>query len=302
MSVPDAFTQAGQAVFRFAPSPNGPLHRGHARSAILNAALAQREKGRFLVRIEDIDHERSWPDFIAAIESDLQWLGLQWEQPMRHQSHHMDDYQSALTKLRDQHVVYPCFCSRGERNERVAQAERSGASWPRDPDGAPLYDRFCCTLTDDDRAARLATGLPHQWRLGTRRALALVGPLHWYAFHPKDRHVILIKADPLRWGDPVIARKDVPTSYHLSVVVDDALQGVTHIVRGVDLEAATDIHALLQALLHLPQPLYWHHPLLYDAAGQKLSKSRLSPSLASERAQGITPDEFWRDALSLISS
>ena len=287
-------------VFRFAPSPNGLLHRGHARSALLNAELARRWHGRFLLRIEDIDPERSRPEHCAAIAEDLRWLGLDWEAPPRFQSRHGADYLDTLSRLHELGVVYPCFCTRAQLAARVAQADMRGAAWPRDPDGAPLYDGVCRDLSENDRAARLAGGAEPQWRLAMAKALALTGPVRWHAFDPRTGRIDTRDATPERWGDPVIARKRIGTSYHLAVTVDDALQGVTHVVRGTDLEAATDVHAVLQALLGLPQPLYWHHPLIVDAEGRKLSKSKGSLSLRAERAQGLAPAALWADALGLI--
>lgn len=297
---PDHHTE-GPPVFRFAPSPNGPLHRGHALSAILNAELARRHGGRFLLRIEDIDAERSRKEHIAAIEDGLNWLGLAWELPVRQQSQHMDDYARALDELKRKGVLYPCFCTRGALAAKVANAEARGLEWSRDPDGAPLYDGACRDLSAMERAARLATGEAHQWRLDMRKALALTGPLVWRRFNPQTGATMDVAANPLRWGDPVIARKGLPTSYHLSVVVDDALQGVTHVVRGTDLEAATDIHIVLQALLALPQPLYWHHPLVMDGDGRKLAKSKGSPSLQDERAAGIAAHSLKAEALLLLA-
>jgi glutamyl-Q tRNA(Asp) synthetase len=244
-------------VFRFAPSPNGRLHRGHAYSALLNADLACRSGGRFLLRIEDIDTIRCRPDLERGIMEDLRWLGLAWEEPVRRQSEHFDDYRSAFAALRGRGLAYPCFCSRRQIAEAVAAGEAGEGAWPRDPDGSPLYPRTCRRLTEAEIRARLAAGEPHGWRLAMDRAL--------------------------------IVRKDTPTSYHLSVVVDDALQGVTHVVRGTDLEAATDLHVLLQALLGLPKPLYHHHPLIRDGTGGKLSKSLGSEALADLRSRGVTP-------------
>lgn len=300
MELPFPDRPAGPPVFRFAPSPNGPLHRGHALSAILNAELALKHHGRFLLRIEDIDAGRSRPEHIAAIEDALHWLGLDWEKPARRQSQHMQDYAAVLEALKAKGVVYPCFCTRGDLAHEVAVAEADGTLWPRDPDGAPLYSGRCGTLSPDDAMARIARGEPHQWRLAMSKALALTGPLHWRAFDPKSGAVETRLADPLRWGDPVIARKGLPTSYHLSVVVDDALQGVTHVVRGTDLEAATDIHAVLQKLLELPPPLYWHHSLIVDEEGRKLAKSKGSLSLQDERAQGVKPGALRAQALALL--
>lgn len=300
MHLPFPDHRAAPPVFRFAPSPNGPLHRGHALSALLNAELANRHGGRFLLRIEDIDPERSRPEHIAAIEDALDWLGLVWEQPVRRQSQHMYEYARALETLKAKGVVYPCFCTRGDMARIVTEAEAQGKIWPRDPDGAPLYSGACRTLAKDDATSRIAKGEPHQWRLDMQKALASMGPVQWRAFDPKTGAVETRNADPLRWGDVVIARKGLPTSYHLSVIVDDALQGVTHVVRGTDLEAATDIHAVLQKLLGLPHLLYWHHPLILDGEGRKLAKSKGSLSLQDERARGVTANVLCAQALALL--
>ncbi|WP_407521987.1 tRNA glutamyl-Q(34) synthetase GluQRS [Methylobacterium oryzisoli] len=270
-------------VFRFAPSPNGRLHLGHAYSALLNAEMAGRMHGRLLVRIEDIDPVRCRPDLAEAILADLRWLGLRFEEPVRRQSDHLPAYATALASLRTRGLVYPCLCSRKE----IAQA-----SLGRDPDGAPLYPGTCCGRAD--LAERIAAGAPHAWRLDMRAARAACpGSLRVdtvdAAGTPGDR-----PADPERWGDAVLGRKDVPTSYHLAVVLDDAAQGVTHVVRGQDLDAATDLHVLLQRLLGLPSPRYHHHALLRDPEGEKLAKSRGSLALADLRAQGVTAAEIRR--------
>ena len=301
MSLPFAgHHKGGPPVFRFAPSPNGPLHRGHALSALLNAELARRHGGRFLLRIEDIDAERSRKEHIAAIEDGLTWLGLDWDRPVRQQSQHMEDYARALDALKRKGVLYPCFCTRGAITAKVADAAARGALWPRDPDGAPLYDGVCRSVPMPEQEARIAAGEAHQWRLDTQKALGLTGPLAWHRFDPHTGQAERVAADPLRWGDPVIARKGLPTSYHLSVVVDDVLQGISHVVRGIDLEPATDIHVVLQSLLGLPQPFYWHHPLVLDAEGRKLAKSKGSRSLQDERAAGVTPQSLRAEALSVL--
>lgn len=295
-----AFAPDGPPVFRFAPSPNGPLHRGHALSALLNAKLAERHHGRFLLRIEDIDAARSRPEHIAGIDEALAWLGLVWEKPVRLQSQHMDDYERALEVLKAKGVLYPCFCTRGTIAADWTDAEVRGEKVMRDPDGAPLYVGRCRTLSEGAVADRLSQGEVPQWRLDTAKALAMTGHLRWRAFDPLSCAIIMRDADPLRWGDPVIARKGMPTSYHLSVVVDDALQGVTHIVRGTDLEASTDIHVLLQTLLGLPLPLYWHHPLILDADGKKLAKSKGSVSLLTEREAGLDASTLHKFASALL--
>jgi len=279
-----------QPVFRFAPSPNGRLHLGHAYSALLNAQFAARSGGRFLLRIEDIDLARCRPEFEAAILEDLAWLGLAWEHPVRRQSQHFDDYRAAFERLRALDLVYPCFCSRQAIAAVVAaRAGDGGAPWPRDPDGAPLYPGTCRAVSADEAQRRIASGAAVAWRLAMDRATApAAGPFAFTRFDDKGASC-LVDAHPAHWGDAVLVRKEVPTSYHVSVVVDDALQGVTHVVRGRDLEAATSLHVLLQRLLGLPSPRYHHHALIRDQAGEKLSKSLVSEPLAALRAGGVTP-------------
>jgi glutamyl-Q tRNA(Asp) synthetase len=276
--------RTGGPVLRFAPSPNGRLHLGHAYSALLNADLAVRMGGLCRLRIEDIDPQRSRPELIAAIVADLAWLGLTYPEPVRRQSQHLDSYRTALDRLIARGVAYPCFCSRG-------QIRAAAGAGPRDPDGVPHYPGTCRTLGAGAVAERLARGDPHTWRLDMEAALrAVPQPCTYCAFDEAGERQV--QADPAQWGDAVIARRDVPTSYHLSVVHDDAAEGVTHVVRGRDLEAATDLHVLLQHLLDLPVPRYRHHPLVLDPAGEKLAKSRGSESLADLRAGGITPVEI----------
>jgi glutamyl-Q tRNA(Asp) synthetase len=278
------------SAFRFAPSPNGRLHLGHAYSALLNAQLARAQAGRFLVRIEDIDPLRCKPAFETAILRDLHWLGLVWEEPVRRQSDHLADYGRAFEVLRERGLVYPCFCTRGEIARAAGAGE--GSHVPRDPDGAPLYPGTCRHLAEAGIATRLGAGAPHAWRLDMAAALAATAAsLCWTRFVP-DGGSERRQSRPSRWGDAVIRRKDVPTSYLLSVVVDDALQGITHVVRGADLEAATDLHVLLQALLGVPTPAYHHHALMLEAEGAKLSKSRSSPALADLREAGVTAAEI----------
>lgn len=270
-----------QPVFRFAPSPNGRLHLGHAYSALFTWHWAQKMNGQFLLRIEDIDPERSKQEFIEGIYEDMHWLGLRWPMPAMQQSKRFPIYQKALTALQEKGVVYPCFCSRGEITARARAA---------DPDGAPLYTGYCKQLTDDDVQERIFAGKPVQWRLDVRAAAAQAGKLTCRVAHPDpEAEPQNRKLDLGRWGDVVVARKDVPASYHLSVVVDDAAQGVTHVTRGRDLEAATDIHVLLQALLGLPSPVYTFHRLVLDTSGEKLSKSKNAPTLKSLRDQGVSP-------------
>ena len=277
--------RSGTPLLRFAPSPNGRLHLGHAYSALLNADLAARMGGVCRLRIEDIDPQRSKPELIAAIVEDLAWLGLTYPEPVRRQSQHMGSYKAALDRLIAGGFAYPCFCSRGQIRALVA----AGGAIACDPDGVPLYPGTCRTLEAGQVADRLARGEPHTWRLDMAAALREApGPYGYCAFD--EACAYQVTAEPARWGDAVIARRDVPTSYHLSVVHDDAEEGVTHVVRGRDLEAATDLHVLLQRLLGLPGPRYRHHPLLLDPAGEKLAKSRGSQSLADLRASGVTPE------------
>lgn len=281
-------------TFRFAPSPNGHLHLGHALSACLNFDLAQREGGRFLLRIEDIDRERCRSDYEAAIYEDLAWLGLAWEEPVRRQSEHLDAADAALARLDAMGLLYPSFESRGEIARLVSARER-GELWPRDPDGAPLYPGTGKALPAGERARRLAGAEPYALRLDMAAAIGSAGPLAWSETgRGPDGESGMIEAAPAMWGDVVLARKDMPTSYHLSVVLDDAAQGVTHVVRGEDLFAATGVHRLLQALLGLPAPVYRHHRLVRDESGRKLSKSTQATALRALRAQGASPADIRR--------
>ncbi len=239
------------AVTRFAPSPTGLLHRGHAYSALFAAGAARRAGGRFLLRIEDIDPGRCRPHFVAAILEDLAWLGLVWEQPVRQQSAHMHDYRAALERLAGHGVLYPCFCT---RKDIAAELARAGAA-PHGPDG-PVYPGTCRVLDPAEAARRIARGDAHALRLDIARALALTGPLTW-----RDQAAGLCAADPGTLGDVVLARKEMPASYHLAVTVDDALQGVTLVTRGADLFHATLVHLLPLPLLYLHVP-YGHHPRL----------------------------------------
>jgi len=275
-------TMAPSPILRFAPSPNGRLHLGHAFSALFTARATANLGGTFLLRIEDIDPARSKPEFEAGIQEDLSWLGLRWPEPVLRQSARMTVYAAAAEALKASGLLYPCFCSRRE----IAAAAKAS-----DPDGAPLYPGTCRQLSQGEAVERLARGEPAQWRLNIDLAARAAGPLRiaeapahgtdaaWSEAAPRP-------ADPLRWGDAVLILKEAPTSYHLSVVVDDAAQGVTHVTRGLDLFAATDLHVLLQRLLGLPSPAYCHHPLLLDGQGEKLAKSKGSPSLGSLRDGG----------------
>lgn len=278
-------------VFRFAPSPNGALHLGHAHSALVNFDRAQAAGGRFLLRIEDIDTARCTPEFEQGIYDDLAWLGIEWETPVRRQSEHFADYAAALDRLVARGLVYPAFLSRGEVRGLIAEAEAKGQHWPHDPDGVPLYPGTDRDLSKRARARRIGAGDPFAWRLDMERAVeAAGGPLLWQerGMGPEGETGPL-RAEPELWGDVVLARKDVPTSYQLSVVVDDALQGVSEVVRGRDLFHATSVQRLLQALLELPAPAYFHHELVMGPDGRKLSKSFRDTGLKALREAGATP-------------
>jgi glutamyl-Q tRNA(Asp) synthetase len=281
-------------VFRFAPSPNGLLHLGHARSALLNFDLARQSGGRFLLRIEDIDTTRCRPEFEAAIYEDLAWLGIAWETPVRRQSEHLADYRAALDRLSALGLLYPSFESRAEIARLVAEREAAGV-WPRDPDGAPLYPGAARSLSADERERLLRSGDPYALRLDMAAAMRLAGDLTWTERGSgPDGETGEIVAQPGVWGDVILARKETPTSYHLSVVIDDALQGVTEVVRGHDLFWSTGVHRLLQKILDLPEPVYRHHDLIRDDAGAKLSKSSKATGLRELRAAGATPEEIRR--------
>jgi glutamyl-Q tRNA(Asp) synthetase len=281
-------------VFRFAPSPNGCLHVGHALSALLNAEMARATCGRLLLRIEDIDQARCRPEYEAAIYEDLSWLGVEWEQPVRRQSEHLDDYAGALARLQAMGLIYPSFESRAEIARLVAAREAKGP-WPRDPDGAPLYPGDAKHMSAAERARRIDAGEKYTLRLDMDAASARAGPLTWSETGAgPGGETGAVAAGVSIWGDVIIARKETPTSYHLSVVVDDAAQGVTDVVRGGDLFYATAVHRTLQALLGLPEPRYHHHRLVLDDTGNKLSKSTRSTGLRELRARGATPSDVRR--------
>jgi len=281
-------------VFRFAPSPNGYLHLGHAFSALLNFDLARKTGGQFLLRIEDIDPTRCRREYEDAIYDDLAWLGIDWQQPVRRQSDHLEDYRIALEKLERLGLVYPSFESRAEIARLVALREAGGA-WPRDPDGAPLYPGSAKFLSGKERTRLIKSGAPYALRLDMEGAIARAGTLSWRERSEGPRgETAAVAAAPQAWGDVVLARKETPTSYHLSVVVDDALQGVTEVVRGQDLFHATSVHRLLQRLLGLPEQVYLHHRLISDEAGQKLSKSTRATGLRELRGEGAAPAEIRR--------
>ena len=269
-----------ESRLRFAPSPNGHLHLGHAYSALFTEVWTKRLGGTMLLRLEDTDPTRCKPEFAEAILEDLRWLGLDWAEPVMVQSTRFPVYAAHADRLRELGLLYPCFCSRSE-----VAAHAVGT----DPDGAPLYGGTCRHLSHEIVAERLERGDPVQHRLDSGKAIGLAGPLTFTLAQPTplDRPQVRY-ARPEVWGDVVIQRKGTPTSYHLSVVVDDVAQGVTQVTRGRDMEPSTEIHVLLQILLNLPQPLYTFHKVILGPDGRKLSKSRNSPSLRELRASGET--------------
>jgi glutamyl-Q tRNA(Asp) synthetase len=268
-------------VFRFAPSPTGHLHLGHALAAILNFEEAQRVGARFLLRIEDIDPTRCKPEFEASIYEDLEWLGLKWETPVRRQSQHFEDYAAALGRLEAEGLLYASYETRAELARLITG---------RDPEGGPRYARDE-GLSPEDAAARETEGGPYALRLDMQSALARIStPLFW------NESGEAIEARPERWGDVVLGRKETPASYHLAVVLDDALQGITHVLRGKDLYEATAVHRVLQELLGLPAPVYRHHRLLLDEHGKKLSKRDRSTTLRDLRAAGLTAADVRKAA------
>jgi len=280
-------------VCRFAPSPNGYLHLGHALSAFMNFDLARAASGRCLLRIEDIDRARCRSELETAIYEDLAWLGIAWDGPVRRQSEHLDEYRAALTRLQAEGLVYPSFESRAEIAALVAAAP---GAWPCDPDGAPLYPGSAGSLARSERARRVAAGEPYALRLDMAGAIARVGAsLTWTESGAgPGRETGTVAAAPARWGDVVLARKEAPGSYHLCVVIDDARQGITHVVRGQDLFWSTSMHRLLQALLGLPTPTYHHHRLVLGPDGRKLSKSTQATALRALREAGVTAAEIRR--------
>lgn len=278
-------------VFRFAPSPNGLLHLGHALSAILNHDLAAACGGRFLLRIEDIDPARSRSDFETAIYRDLAWLGLDWEEPVRRQSEHLVFYAEALERLKAMGVLYAGFLSRGEVKARVQAYEADGGLWPRDPDGAPLYPTEERSLDPGQANAWIEAGRQHAWRLDMDKARALAPDvLDWSETGEGPQgETGRVAARPECWGDVILSRPDAPASYHLAVVLDDAAQGITDVVRGQDLFHATAVHRLLQSLFGLPAPSYRHHGLVPGPDGRKLSKSNQDTGIAAYREKGASP-------------
>ncbi|MBN35031.1 MAG: tRNA glutamyl-Q(34) synthetase GluQRS [Rhodospirillaceae bacterium] len=268
-------------VTRFAPSPTGLLHLGHAWSALLAWRRARELGGRFILRIEDIDTGRCKPAFEPAMLEDLTWLGLDWDGPVRRQSDHFDDFDAVLNTLRDEGLAYPCFCTRRQIEAEVAASQSA-------PHGllGLIYPGTCRSLDETERLERLAAGENHAWRLDAGLAAARAGPLTW---QEDGRGVV--EVDPLVGGDVVLARKDTPSSYHVAVTHDDHLQGITHIIRGEDLHPSTHVHRLLQALMCWSEPVYTHHGLLRDDQGKRFAKRDRALTLRSLREAGLTPEE-----------
>lgn len=262
-------------ITRFAPSPTGRLHLGHALSAMLSHDRARLADGQFLLRIDDIDGARSRPEFVTAAMEDLHWFGLGWDGEPVYQSQRLGLYRDALVRLSARDLIYPCFCTRAGIEAEVA----ASASAPHGEFG-PVYPGTCRHRGNEERLARAHE--PHCWRLDMAKAVALSGPLFW-----EDERAGIIPATPEAAGDVVLARKDAPASYHLASTIDDALMGITHVIRGRDLFASTHIHRLLQSLLDLPVPLYHHHPLIVDAGGKRLAKRDRATELAQLREQGL---------------
>ena len=273
--------QLSAIVTRFAPSPTGVLHLGHAYAACFAWERARAAAGRFLLRIEDIDATRCHPRFIDAILEDLRWLGLEWDEPVRRQSEHFAGYRAALDRLAAAELLYPCFCTRSEIRAEIARAV--GA--PQGADG-PVYPGTCRRLSAAERQQRIAAGQGFALRLDAAGAAARVGRLDF-----RDHDAGRIAVEPTLHGDVVLARKELPASYHLAVVVDDAAQGVSLVTRGVDLLPATHLHRVLQALLGFEPPRYWHHPLLINPEGARLSKRDGARSLRALRSAGHTPEQ-----------
>ncbi len=272
-----------QPIFRFAPSPNGELHLGHAFSALLTQQLAQANDGKLLLRVEDIDTIRCTPESTTQMLDDLDWVGFSWDEEPRKQSEHFPAYEEALKKLRSDNLIYPCFCSRTQI--------KANATGEKDPDGAPLYPGTCKHMSQYDREKRMQDAEAFAWRLDMDKAIEKVGDLTWRESSEDFAEVETIEAEPAAWGDVILARKFTPTSYHLSVVVDDAAQNVTHVTRGKDLYLTTAVHRVLQVLLELPEPKYLHHGLILDDEDKKLSKSKKSLSLAALRKRDWTPEQ-----------
>lgn len=283
-------------VFRFAPSPNGLLHLGHAYSALVNLGRARAAGGIMLLRIEDIDRQRCTPLNERRMLDDLEWIGFEWDEAPMRQSANLDVYRSVLDDLVAEGLVYPASLSRREIADTIGLLTQEGASWPTDPDGVPIYPGTEREMEEPERDALLAGDGDCALRLDTDRALSrLATEPDWHetGFGPLGE-TGTIRADPRSWGDPILGRRDMPASYHLAATLDDARQGITDVVRGRDLFWSTSIHRLLQELLGLPVPQYHHHDLVLDAGGRKLSKSRGDTALRHLREAGLAPGDILR--------
>jgi glutamyl-Q tRNA(Asp) synthetase len=280
-------------VTRFAPSPNGWLHLGHAYSALIGARDAQAAGGQFLVRLEDIDVGRARPHFIDGIYQDLAWLGLSWPEPVMVQSARFEIYEAALKNLRDRGLVYPCWATRRDIHAALQTLYSDKKDWPRDPDGAPVYPGLYRDTPESEQKRLMFEGGGYAWRLDMQKALAVAATKTEALYYTEilDGVATRLPLDPAAYGDVVLARKDVPTSYHIAVVVDDAAQGITQVTRGQDLAPATAIHRLLQILLDLPEPDYHHHALVRDTSGRRLSKQAGDMGFRDLRQQGLALDE-----------
>lgn len=275
-------------VTRFAPSPTGLLHLGHAYSAILAYQFAVERKGRFVLRIEDIDQNRCRPEFTEAIYEDLSWLGLSWASPVYIQSEHFENYTYSLDELKKSGLIYPCFCTRKDIQAEINRSDHA----PHGPDG-PIYPGLCRAQPEHERKNLLDSQKPHAWRLDAAKAVQYLKELGRWPLFWEDLQTGTSAVSLKNFGDIVLARKDTPTSYHLSVTIDDALQGITHVIRGKDLYHASHIHRVLQALLDLPTPLYLHHRLVTDANGIRFAKRHHAETLQDLRKKGVNPAEIY---------
>lgn len=280
-----------QAILRFAPSPSGQLHLGHVYSALFSYHKALQLKGKFLIRIEDIDIERCKPEYEKEILEDLEWLGLEWDANVRRQSAHMNLYKEVSEKLRSLELLFPCFCSRRVIRETIAARKEAGLPIPQGPDG-PLYPKTCLKLPSEEIADKIRMEQAYSLRLNSEKALEYVKGKNLSFIEHTLAPTGMIAFDPTQISDMILARKEIPTSYHISVVVDDALQGITHVTRGADLYEATHMHRLLQEILDYPAPEYAHHPLILGADGIKLAKRRGSQAMRDLHKAGLTPEQI----------
>ena len=287
-------SEAVPHIFRFAPSPNGLIHLGHAYSALINQQICREVGGIMLLRIEDIDTLRCTPELASLMLEDLAWLGFEWDFEPLHQSNNFDVYQDALNTLHDAGLIYPSFLTRGEIKKAVQSKKANGEDWKTDPDGVPHYPGNERSWSPEKQDEHLREQPVHTWRLNMKAAMEHAGePLIWketgFGWQGESGKIL---ADPSQWGDVVLARSDTPTSYHLSSVLDDGAQNITHVVRGRDLFHATAVHRLLQTLLGLPVPTYHHHDLIMGDDGRKLSKSKGDTSIRALRDAGVTPNDI----------